>query len=73
MVFSDDLIDDESLDKAFTLTKNIDEKDTIYVAFAIALDALFWTGDVKLKNALGKKGFTNSVSTKQLNEIIKGL
>jgi predicted nucleic acid-binding protein len=73
LIFSDDLIDDESLDKAINLTKNIDEKDTIYVAFAIALDALFWTGDIKLKNALAKKRFTNSVSTKQLNEIVKGL
>lgn len=73
LIFSDDLIDEESLDKAIALTKNIDEKDTIYVAFAIALDALFWTGDIKLKNALTKKGFTNTVSTKQFNEIVKGL
>ena len=67
------MIDEQSFDKALLLTKHIDEKDTIYIAFAIALDGLFWTGDIKLKNALSKKGFTNSVSTKQLNEIIKGL
>jgi predicted nucleic acid-binding protein len=72
-IFSDDMIDVEHLNKALLLTKTIDEKDTIYVAFTIALDALLWTGDLKLKNALRKKGFENAVSTKQLQQIINGL
>lgn len=73
LLFSDDLIDEESLQYALSLTKHIDEKDTIYVAFAIALDGLFWTGDIKLKNGLAKRGFMHAVSTKQLTEIIKGI
>jgi len=42
-IFSDEMIDDACLAKALVLTKHVDKKDTIYVAFSIALDALFWT------------------------------
>ena len=59
--------------QAQTITKNIVEKDAIYVAFTIALDALLWTGDLKLYRGLRRKGFTNIVTTAQLKEIIKGI
>jgi hypothetical protein len=39
----------------------------------IDYDALLWTGDVKLIRGLRRKGFNNTVTTKELKEIIKGL
>jgi predicted nucleic acid-binding protein len=43
--------------KAFRLCRDVDEKDTPYVAPALELDAKFWTNDNKLKIGLKKKGF----------------
>jgi predicted nucleic acid-binding protein len=55
------------------LTKNIDIDDTAFVAFSIALEALIWTGDLKLSRGLKRIGFKNIISTKELKYIIKGL
>ncbi len=44
---------------AYQLCKNIDIKDTMFVALALELNAMLWTGDQKLKNGLRKKGFDN--------------
>lgn len=41
-----------SRQKAYDLCKNIDEKDTPFVALTIELAGLLWTGDKKLKNGL---------------------
>ena len=49
----------ESLQTAYQLCKNIDEKDTIYIALTIDLNAKLWTGDKQLKTGLRKKGFDN--------------
>ncbi len=54
--FEDSLISDESLRKAHELCKDIDEKDTVFVALAMELDGLLWTGDRKLKEGLRRKG-----------------
>ena len=43
------------MQKAFDLCKNIDEKDTIYVALTLELRGGLWTGDKKLINGLEKK------------------
>ena len=58
---------------AKNLTDNIDKKDTIFIAFSIALDSLFWSGDIKLYKALKRKGFANIITTKEFKQIIKGL
>lgn len=47
----------ESRQIAYDLCKNIDPKDAVFVALAIELDALIWTGDKKLKNGLIRIGF----------------
>jgi predicted nucleic acid-binding protein len=47
----------ESRQAAYDLCKNIDPKDTVFIALAIGLDALVWTGDKKLKNGLFSLGF----------------
>ena len=44
---------------AYQLCKNLDIKDTMFVALALELNAMLWTGDQKLKNGLRKKGFDN--------------
>ena len=72
------ILPDEDLTKinmqeAETLTAGIDINDTIFVAFAMALDSLLWTGDLKLYKALRRKSFTNVIITKELKQILKGL
>ena len=44
---------------AYRLCKDIDEKDTPFVALALELGFEIWTRDEELKNGLLKKGFNN--------------
>lgn len=53
-----DLITNENREKAYHLCKDIDEKDTIFVALSLELNAQLWTGDKKLKNHLLQKEFS---------------
>ena len=55
----EELIPKEIFNKAYLLTKDIDEKDTPFVALSIFLNGLLLTGDKKLKNHLKQKGFNN--------------
>lgn len=52
-----DLINDTNPQQAYQLCKDIDLKDTVFVALCLELDAQLWTGDKKLKNHLLQKGF----------------
>ena len=63
----------EIIIKAQELTIDIDPKDSIFIAFSLALDSLFLTGDMKLYKALHRKSFTNIITTKELKQILKGL
>jgi len=54
-----DFINFESKQKAYYLCKDVDIKDTPFIALAIDLDIPFWTGDKKLINGLIAKGYTN--------------
>jgi predicted nucleic acid-binding protein len=56
LVFSSEAILPKYSKVAIQIVKKIDPKDAIYVAFSLALDALIWTGDLKLYKALRKKG-----------------
>jgi len=47
----------ENRQKAYDLTVDIDLKDMVYVALALEFDAKLWTGDMKLKQGLIRKGF----------------
>ncbi len=58
---------------AENLTKNIDTDDKIFVAFFLALNALIWTGDVKLYKALRRNDFNNIITTKELSQLINAL
>jgi len=44
--------------EAFRLCKDVDEKDTPYVALTLHLEGRFWTDDAALKTALRSGGFT---------------
>lgn len=73
LCFAVDMVSDLHVQQATNLVSSIDEKDIWYVAFALALDAMLWTGDLKLYRGLRRKRFSNVVTTKEMNQIIKGL
>jgi predicted nucleic acid-binding protein len=52
-----DIISNDSRQKAYDLCKDIDIKDTPFIALAIDLGILIWTGDKKLKDGLRLKGY----------------
>lgn len=54
---------------AYSLTENIDPKDTPYIAFAKHFRCKLWSGDKELIRGLSKKGFTNFITTNQLFEL----
>lgn len=54
---STDFIGTESRQKAYDLCKDVDIKDTPFVALAIELKIPIWTGDKQLKEGLKLKGF----------------
>ena len=52
-----DVVSKENRMTAIDLCRDIDEKDSPFVALAIEIDAYLWTGDKSLKEGLIKKGF----------------
>lgn len=64
------LISTESYYKAFTLCKDIDEKDTTYLALAIEFDMTLVTKDEVLAKGLKEKGFMNVITLRELFERI---
>jgi predicted nucleic acid-binding protein len=54
------------LKQAYNLCRGLDEKDTIYIALAIELNGLLWTGDKKLINGLDKKDFNQTITSTKL-------
>lgn len=61
-----DLISKVNMKKAYELCKDIDEKDTIYVALTLELNGLLWTGDKKLVSSLNEKGFGQTIISPEL-------
>lgn len=55
--YDDNLISVGNWVEAFRLCRNVDEKDTPYIALVLDLEAKIWTNDEELKSGLGKKGF----------------
>jgi predicted nucleic acid-binding protein len=56
---SEDSISTGNFIAAYRLCKDIDEKDTPFIALSIELGYEFWTRDNELKSGLIKKGFNN--------------
>ena len=58
-------------EKAYRIDKGVDEKDTPFIALALALQAELWTGDKRLIRGLKKKGFNTVLNTNELDEKLK--
>ena len=52
-----DVVSVENRQRAYDLCKKVDEKDAVFVALCLELDAVLWTGDKKLKTHLIQNGF----------------
>lgn len=65
-LISEDVINPKNWAKAYELTRNIDEDDTVFVALAIEIDGILWTGDKKLIRGLNKKNWDNIKSSNDL-------
>lgn len=59
-----------SMETAYNLCKEIDEKDVPYVALTIELDAYLWTNDKKLTEKLIEKGFKKILTTDEIIKIL---
>ena len=53
-------------DKALSIATGVDEADAPFIALALELDALLWTGDHRLVRGLRRKGFHHVISTVEL-------
>ncbi|MCP1382287.1 PIN domain-containing protein [Runella sp. S5] len=54
---NEEIISIENYFDAYYLCRDIDPKDTSFIALTIELDATFWTRDDVLKRGLAVKGF----------------
>ena len=54
---------------AENMVKDIDSKDTPYVAFSLFYRCKIWSGDKALRNGLENRGFKNIISTEELFEL----
>ncbi len=55
--YEEDLISVGNWTEAFRLCRDVDEKDTPYIALVLELDAEIWTNDKELESGLKRKGF----------------
>jgi PIN domain len=53
--------------------QGLDVNDFLFVATIIYFEGLLWTGDVKLKKGLNRKGFYHVITTSEFKQIIKGI
>ncbi len=63
-------IEEKYWKQAYELLKDIDEKDTPYIAYALKFKCKLWTGDKKLVNGLKKKNRSLTISTNELYELL---
>jgi len=66
-------IDNESWKKAYELCKDVDEKDTAYVALSIDFDLPLLTKDKKLHKGLKKRHFENIILFEKFLERENGI
>lgn len=64
-------ISKESWDQAIDLTKDIDIIYISFVALAIEMKGILWTGDKKLHQGLKEKGFERVANLEELRKLAK--
>jgi len=52
--------------ESYNICKDIDEKDTPYLALALEIDGYLWSNDLKLISKLKEKGFLKCITTQEL-------
>ncbi len=70
-LFNNDTVNEQIFREAEKITSVIDTNDAWYVAFAIALDGILWTGDLKLHYALRKQRFLKVLLLLNLTQFLK--
>ena len=63
-------ISSESFTQAYELCRNIDEKDTPFLALSIELAVPLWTNDKVLIDGLREKGYGNIISSNEMFELL---
>lgn len=70
ITFIEDIfISEKAFENAIDLVSDVDLDDVAFVALNEYLQSYLWTGDKELINGLHNKGYTKTVSTKELFEI----
>lgn len=64
-----DSISKSSWEKAIELTQGVDEDDAPFIALALELGTLLWTGDKKLINGLKNKGIEWVIPTEMIAKL----
>ena len=65
-LISEEIIKKDNWLEAFNIVKDIDEKDTTFVALAMEMQGILWTGDKILIKGLKSKGYQDIYSTNDL-------
>jgi predicted nucleic acid-binding protein len=63
-------ISEESQRKAVVLCRDIDPKDSPYLALSIELFIPLWSNDKKLMQGLIRKGYKRIITTEEIFELI---
>ena len=68
---NEDSITNETFFKAFEMTHDIDEKDTVFVAMPKHLNCKIFSGDKLLVNGLRAKNFNDVLLTDELLDLLR--
>jgi predicted nucleic acid-binding protein len=63
-------ISSESFARAYDLCRDIDEKDTPFLALSIELDISLWTNDKILLDGLRDKGYSNIIGNDEIFKLL---
>lgn len=66
IILNNNIIPNKYFINAREYCKNIDEKDTIFVAYALFFNSKLWTGDKKLINGLKNQNLNITIETSEL-------
>lgn len=67
---NEEQISEVEFKRAYNLSFDIDEKDTVFIAMANYFKIPVWSGDLKLIDGLRKKGYKNILNTNELLAVL---